>query len=154
MEQSRHRSRTRETRLPSETSESLLPYADVRSVRRRANAALTTASRGFGAGRRRDHLEMATVTKQPPYRAYATILGTFAGGLGVAGVASRRLGRDPQCNTALDFVVLAVASFKAARTIARDEVTSFIREPFVEGHAHEGGEEPVQTGDLQQAIGE
>jgi hypothetical protein len=24
----------------------------------------------------------------------------------------------------------------------------------VEGHAHEGGEEPVETGDLRQAIGE
>jgi len=50
--------------------------------------------------------------------------------------------------------VLAVATFKAARTLARDEVTSFIREPFVRGHAHEGDEEPVETGDLHQAIGE
>ena len=33
-------------------------------------------------------------------------------------------------------------------------MTSFIREPFVRGHAHEGGEEPVETGDWQQAIGE
>jgi uncharacterized protein DUF1360 len=33
-------------------------------------------------------------------------------------------------------------------------VTSFVREPFVEGEAHEGGEEPLGTGDLRQAIGE
>ena len=33
-------------------------------------------------------------------------------------------------------------------------MTSFIREPFVEGEAHEGGEEPVETGDMRQAIGE
>jgi hypothetical protein len=33
-------------------------------------------------------------------------------------------------------------------------VTSFIRQPFVEGDAHEGDEQPVATGDLQQAIGE
>jgi hypothetical protein len=33
-------------------------------------------------------------------------------------------------------------------------VTSFLREPFVEGRAHEGGEEPVESGDLRQAIGE
>ena len=33
-------------------------------------------------------------------------------------------------------------------------MTSFVREPFVEGHAHEGGEEPVHTGDFNQAIGE
>jgi hypothetical protein len=47
-----------------------------------------------------------------------------------------------------------MATFKAARTLARDEVTSFLREPFVRGHAHGGGEEPVETGDWQQAVGE
>jgi hypothetical protein len=94
------------------------------------------------------------VTKQPPYQAYAAIMGTFVGGLGVAGVAARIFDRNPACQTPLDFVVLAAASFKAARTLARDEVTSFLREPFVEGDAHEGAEEPVETGDYRQAIGE
>ena len=64
------------------------------------------------------------------------------------------LGRNPACQTPLDFFVLSAASFKAARTLARDEVTSFLREPFVEGEAHHGGEEAVETGDLRQAIGE
>ena len=90
----------------------------------------------------------------PPYPAYAAIVGTFVGGLGVAGIAARALDRNPACQTPLDFVVLAAASFKAARTLARDEVTSFLREPFVEGEAHEGGEEPLETGDFRQAIGE
>src|SRR3954470_14699553 len=90
----------------------------------------------------------------PPYRAYAGIMTTFAGGLAAAGALSRLLDRDAEEQTALDLVVLAAATFKAARTIARDEVTSFIREPFVEGEAHEGGEQPVGTGDLHQAIGE
>jgi Protein of unknown function (DUF1360) len=92
--------------------------------------------------------------KAPPYRAYATIMGTLCGGLALAGGVARLLGRDPRDHTFLDFAVLSAASYKAARTIARDEVTSFVREPFVEGHAHEGGEEPVHTGDMQQAIGE
>ena len=91
---------------------------------------------------------------RPPYEAYATIFGTFGALLAGAGALSRAVGRDPQCQTALDFVILAAASFKAARTVSRDKVTSFVREPFVEGHAHEGGEEPVQTGDMHQAIGE
>jgi TPP-dependent pyruvate/acetoin dehydrogenase alpha subunit len=74
--------------------------------------------------------------------------------LGTAGLASRALGRDPQCQNALDLAVLALASFKASRTLARDEVTSWLREPFVRGHAHTGeGEEPVQGG-MEQAIGE
>jgi hypothetical protein len=92
--------------------------------------------------------------ERPPYGSYAVIAATFAGGVAVAGLASRSLGRDPQCQTTLDFAVLGAASFKAARTLARDEVTSFMREPFVEGEAHAGdGEEPVQGG-MQQAIGE
>ena len=92
---------------------------------------------------------------QPPYGAYAAIMGVFAGGLGVAGLLSRSLGRDPQCQTPLDLAVLAAATFKTARTLARDEVTSFIRTPFVEGEAHGGeDEEPVQTGGFEQAIGE
>ena len=90
----------------------------------------------------------------PPYGAYAGIMGTFAGGLAAAGVVARALDRDPRCDTALDLGVLSLASFKAARTISSDEVTSFLRAPFVEGDAHEGDEDPKATGDLQQAIGE
>jgi hypothetical protein len=94
------------------------------------------------------------VTERPPYGAYAVITGVFVGGLGVAGVAARILDRNPACQTPLDFVVLAAASFKAARTLANDEVTSFLREPFVQGEAHEGDEAPLETGDYRQAIGE
>jgi Protein of unknown function (DUF1360) len=96
----------------------------------------------------------ATPAKQPPYGAYAAIMGAFTGGLATAGAVAHALGRDPRENTALDLAVLGLASFKGARTIARDEVTSFLREPFVEGDAHEGGEEPVGSGDMRQAIGE
>jgi hypothetical protein len=96
---------------------------------------------------------MAAV-KSPPYEAYAAIVGVFVGGLGVAGVLARAFDRNPACQTPLDLVVLSAASFKAARTLAHDEVTSFLREPFVEGEAHEGDEDPVQSGDYRQAIGE
>jgi hypothetical protein len=92
--------------------------------------------------------------QQPPYEAYASITGVFLGGLGLAGIAARILDRNPACQTPLDFVVLSAASFKAARTLARDEVTSFLREPFVKGEAHEGGEDPVESGDVRQAVGE
>ena len=99
---------------------------------------------------------MATL-ESPPYRSYAAIMATFAGGLAAAGVLGRALRRDPQCQTALDFAVLSLASFKAARTLSRDQVTSFLREPFVEGQAGKVStedEEPVQTGGMEQAIGE
>jgi hypothetical protein len=80
----------------------------------------------FEQGGRRNHQEM----ERPPYRSYATIMATFAGGLAAAGLLGRALGRDPQCHSALDFAVLSAASFKTARTLSRDQVTSF---PFGPG---------------------
>jgi hypothetical protein len=96
---------------------------------------------------------MSAFEDRPPYGSYAAIVGTFTGLLAVSGVLGRLLDRDPQCQTTLDFAVLGAASFKAARTLSHDEVTSFIRQPFVRGHAHGGGEEPV-SGGMEQAIGE
>ena len=92
--------------------------------------------------------------QSPPYGAYAAIMAAFCGGLAGAGALAHALGRDPEEHTALDLVALALATYKAARTLSRDEVTSFLREPFVEGHAHEGGEEPIENGGMRQAIGE
>ena len=96
---------------------------------------------------------MSAFERRPPYGSYAAIAGAFTGLLATAGALGRLLDRDPQCQTPLDFAVLAAASFKAARTLSHDEVTSFIRQPFVRGHAHSGDEEPVEGG-MEQAIGE
>jgi hypothetical protein len=81
-------------------------------------------------------------------------MAAFAGGLAAAGALGALVHRDAREHDALDLAVLGLATFKAARTISRDEVTSFLRDPFVEGRAHAGDEEPVETGDLRQAIGE
>ena len=98
---------------------------------------------------------MPSFEERPPYSAYAAILGTFATGLAGAGALSRSLERDPQCQTALDLAVLGLATFKAARTVSRDAIASFLREPFVHRAAHHGeGEEPLPTGGMAQAIGE
>ena len=91
---------------------------------------------------------------QPPYRSYAAIMGVFAGGLAAAGGLARVLDRNPACQSPLDLVVLSAASFKASRTLVRDEVTSFLREPFVKGKAHTGEDEEPVEGGLEQAIGE
>jgi hypothetical protein len=96
---------------------------------------------------------MSSFEARPPYGSYAAIMGTFTGLLATAGALGRLLDRDPQCQTALDFAVLSAASFKAAHTLSHDEVTSFLRQPFVRGHAHSGDEEPVEGG-MEQAIGE
>ena len=96
-----------------------------------------------------------TAEQAPPYRAYATITGVFVAGLALSGGIARLLGRDPRKQTWLDLATLSAATFKASRTIARDDVTSFLREPFVEGDPSDSEDEhPVQTGGMEQAIGE
>jgi hypothetical protein len=62
---------------------------------------------------------MAVATDRPPYQAYAAILGTYVGGVGLAGIAARIFDRNPACQSPLGLVVLSFASFKAARTLAR-----------------------------------
>jgi hypothetical protein len=96
---------------------------------------------------------MATQTT-PPYAAYAGIMAAFTGGLAAVGGLAKLLHRDPREQSAFDLVLLGLATFKASRTTSTDEVTSFLREPFVAGHAKAGAEDPVATGDLRQAIGE
>jgi hypothetical protein len=91
---------------------------------------------------------MATRNRAPEGQ-YAAIMGTFVAGLAGAGVLARALGREAPDFRPVDLAVLGTATFKAARTISRDQVGSFIREPFVEGE-----DDPVETGDLRQAIGE
>lgn len=93
----------------------------------------------------------------PPYRAYAAILGTFAGVLTGTAALERELSRETGRWTPLELVLLSAATFKAARAISRERVGSVLREPFVEaeGDAPEGAvdERPVGEG-LQRAIGE
>ena len=97
---------------------------------------------------------MNSVSDRPPYGSYAAIAGSFAGLLASAGALGRLLRRDPQCQSALDFALLSAATFKAARTLARDDVASFIRRPFVYGEPPELDEERPLEGGMQQALGE
>ncbi len=97
---------------------------------------------------------MATRTQAPPYAGYAALVGTFGAGLTGAAALAHLLGRRPERLTPLDLAVLTAATFKAARTVASDEVLSFVRDPFVEGEAHEGDEKPVRDGGVRQVVGE
>jgi hypothetical protein len=88
---------------------------------------------------------VAVQTERPPYEAYAAIAGTLVAGLGVVATLARR----PPPATALDLVALSAATFKASRTLTREHVASFLREPFVEG----ADEHPAGEG-VQRAVGE
>jgi len=83
--------------------------------------------------------------REPPYGAYASIVGAFFAGLGSVAVLARR---SPPAS-ALDLVALSAATFKASRTLSRERVGSFLREPFVEG----ADEHPAGEG-VQRALGE
>jgi hypothetical protein len=86
-----------------------------------------------------------TERRERQYPAYAAIAGTFFAGLGAVSLLSRR---SPPA-TALDLVALSAATFKASRTLSRERVGSFVREPFVEGEE----ERPAGEG-FQRALGE
>jgi hypothetical protein len=95
-----------------------------------------------------------TEPQNPPYSTYAALVGLFGLGMGaLSGIASLR-GRRPEQLRPLDLAVLCAATFKASRTVAHDEVLSFVRQPFVRGEAHEGDEKPVEDGGTRQALGE
>lgn len=97
---------------------------------------------------------MPVETSAPPYATYAALVGIFGAGLAGVAALTTLLGRRPERLSPLDLVVLSAATFKASRTITSDEVTSFIRDPFVRGEAHEGTEDPVEDGGPRQALGE
>ena len=91
-----------------------------------------------------------TVASRPPHQAYATIAGVFFGGLALVASVSRR---TPP-STAVDLLALSAATFKVSRTLSRERLGSFVRQPFVEGDADSGeDEQPAGTG-FQLALGE
>jgi Protein of unknown function (DUF1360) len=69
--------------------------------------------------------------QERPLGSYALLLGSFATACGAFALALRRSGKDlPERVDSGDLALVAVASFKASRIIARDRVTSAIRAPF------------------------
>ena len=91
---------------------------------------------------------------QPPYSAYAAILATFCGGLVGAGLLARALGRDPEEHTALDLVTLALATYKAARTLATRRGDELPPRAVRGGARTKAAKSPVEDGGMRQAIGE
>jgi hypothetical protein len=89
-------------------------------------------------------------TERPPYEAYAAIVGTFLGGLGAVAATARA----PHALRPLDLAVLCAATFKASRTLSREKIASFLRQPFVEGNANLGEDERPAGRGLQRALGE
>jgi hypothetical protein len=93
---------------------------------------------------------MSAASRTPPYESYAVIAGLFLGGIATVAAATRRA----PAGGALDFLALSAATFKASRTLSRERVASFVRQPFVEGEAATGEDERPAGEGLQRALGE
>ena len=93
---------------------------------------------------------MSAASDPPPYESYAAIAGVFLGGIATVAAVTRRA----PAGRALDFLALSAATFKASRTLSRERVASFVRQPFVEGDAEIGEDERPAGEGLQRALGE
>lgn len=93
---------------------------------------------------------MSAPSNAPPYGSYAAIATVFLGGIATVSALTRRT----PAGTALDLVALSAATFKASRTLSRERVASFVRQPFVEGDAEIGEDERPAGDGMQRAIGE
>jgi hypothetical protein len=93
---------------------------------------------------------MSGAADSPPYASYAAIATAFLGGIATVAALARRA----PAGSALDLLALSAATFKASRTLSRERVASFVRQPFVEGDAEIGEDERPAGEGLQRAIGE
>ncbi len=93
-----------------------------------------------------------------PLRGYAALALVYdAGLLALCVAAARREDSLPRGIPAGDLALLAAATQKLSRTIAKDKVTSFLRAPFTEfqeGAGHGEVEEQPRGRGLRLAVGE
>jgi hypothetical protein len=93
-----------------------------------------------------------------PLAGYVTLMSIFASIVGALSWGARRTGHQlPERVPAGDLVLLAAATHKASRVIAKDRVTSALRAPFtrLEGEGGPGEvEEQARGTGLRLAIGE
>jgi hypothetical protein len=92
-----------------------------------------------------------------PLGAYAALTAVFSAGFGGALVAAARTGRLPERVGAGDIALLALATHRVSRTLARDRITSFVRAPFTSfvesAEFNEVNERPEGRG-IRRSVGE
>lgn len=96
--------------------------------------------------------------EKPPLAGYAALIGIFTSMVGALSWSARRTGHPlPEQIATGDLALLAAATHKASRLIAKDRVTSAVRAPFTSLQG-EGGpgevEEQARGGGLRLALGQ
>ena len=106
---------------------------------------------------RRVPMRMPTDNHSDEEPGYAALSGTFVLGTGAALLGLARTGRLPERVAVGDIALLGVATYQVSRTLTRDRVTTFLREPFARQQGPAGrGEvrsEPRGHG-FRRAVGE
>ena len=103
--------------------------------------------------------EVTEVSADKPYRplgSYALLTGTFLAGFGAILAVAEARNRLPRPIGLADIALVGIASHKLSRLVAIDEVTAFVRAPFVEvrtGEDDDLEEEPTGRGP-RRAVGE
>ncbi|MHB1837420.1 MAG: DUF1360 domain-containing protein [Solirubrobacteraceae bacterium] len=96
--------------------------------------------------------------RERPLGGYLALTGTYVGGCGAFAVWMRATGRElPEQISNRDLLLVAVATHKAARLIAKDRVASTLRAPFTrfQGDAGPGEVDEAARGrGMRRAIGE
>jgi hypothetical protein len=95
--------------------------------------------------------------QNPPLAGYGALVGTFLATAAAAVVGLDRAKRLPERVGGADLALLGVATYSISRTLTRDRVTTFLRDPFVrvQGPAGRGEVESESRGSgLQRAIGD
>lgn len=101
----------------------------------------------------------ASYSEDPrPLPSYALLTGIFSTVVGATlFIAKRSRGALPERVSPTDLALAGIATFRVTRTLAKDEVASFIRAPFtqLEGTSGLGEvEEKPRGGGLRRAVGE
>src|SRR4051794_18625367 len=95
--------------------------------------------------------------QHPPLAPYGALAAAFNGAFAAGLIAARRADRPPDRFGAGDLALLAGATAKLSRLIAKDRVTSVIRAPFTTYEDDSGYgevEEAARGTGLQRAVGE
>lgn len=96
--------------------------------------------------------------EERPLGSYLGLLGAYAGGVAAMALVGRRLGRRlPERIPAGDLALVAVATHKLTRVLAKDPITSPLRAPFVRYQGAAGPAElaeEVRGRGPRRAIGE
>lgn len=95
--------------------------------------------------------------EQRPLRSYAAVMGAYGTAVSAFAAAARLTGRQPAKPGVFDTALMAVGTYKLARIVAKDPVTSPLRAPFTRFEGTTGPSElaeEVRGRGIRHAVGE